>query len=324
MPATKDDKKKNRRARRGSPTRGEGSDDEGHVAIACSMIVNSSTKHVTFSKSKASVLKHQIPEGNSMDCESRYHGTGHSSLMDEETPNPVDVESLSKAKSNEAAKKARWKARKLAAEVGAPKGSFAMPCATGRKWIIDSGSCFDIVNAHEMKPAEAKNATKSARPYRMITAAGVINAERETTVPLANIGSKATAIVMSDSPCVLSLGKRCMQEGFSFEWNAGENPVLVTPDGRRHILELQNLVPVMPVVKGTEPAARQAEPDASGSTEGPTPSTTASAETIPKDHCLTHFPKLAWCEVCQRAKSQRAACKRKKREPAARPAEDGG
>ena len=85
-----------------------------------------------------------------MDSESRYHGTGHSSDMDDETPNPVDVESLSKTKSIEAVKKARWKAPKLAAEVGAPKGYFAMPCAAGRKWIIDSGSCFDLVNAREI------------------------------------------------------------------------------------------------------------------------------------------------------------------------------
>ena len=83
----------------------------------------------------------------------------------------------------------------------------------------------------------------------MITAAGVVNAEREIVVPLACLGSKATATVMDNSPRVLSLGKRCMQEGFLFVWNAGAKPVLVAPDGRRHTLELQNLVPVMPVRK---------------------------------------------------------------------------
>ena len=117
---------------------------------------------------------------------------------------------------------------------------------------LDSGSCFDIVNTHEMRPGEKRKATKADRPYRMITAGGIVKADQETTVPLASTGSKATAIVMDDSPCVLSLGKRCMQEGFSFEWNAGENPVLVTPRGSRHTLELQNLVPVMPVVGRAE------------------------------------------------------------------------
>ena len=141
------------------------------------------------------------------------------------------------------------RARRLATRVGEPNIKTSVtPCLKDRKWIVDSGSCFDIVNPHELKPGEAKKTSKATRPYRMITAAGVVNAERETVVPLACLGSKATAIVMDNSPCVLSLGKRCMQEGFSFVWNAGAKPVLVAPDGRRHTLELQNLVPVMQVL----------------------------------------------------------------------------
>ena len=53
------------------------------------------------------------------------------------------------------------------------------------------------------------------------------------------------------------------------------------------------------------------------------PSTTQPSENIPKEHYLTHFPKLASCEICQRAKSQRATCKRKKRELAEKTAENG-
>ena len=118
----------------------------------------------------------------------------------------------------------------------------------------------------------------------MITAGGIVNADRETTVPLAATGSKATAIVMDDSPCVLSLGKRCMQEGFSFEWNAGENPVLVTPEGNCHTLDLQNLVPVMPVVGRAELGETLAEPVASVPS-GPEPTNPPIGGS--RDHALT-------------------------------------
>ena len=144
----------------------------------------------------------------------------------------IDIGKISQAHIRKKKGKARWKAKRLARTVGVPEGfTVVMPCSNDRKWIVDSGSCFDIVNTNELRPGEKKNTTMTQRPYRMITAAGIVKADRETIVPLANTGRKATAIIMNDSPCVLSLGKRCMQEGFSFEWNAGENPTLVTPEG---------------------------------------------------------------------------------------------
>ena len=65
-----------------------------------------------------------------------------------------------------------------------------------------------------------------------------------------------------------------MQEGFSFEWNAGSNPLLTTPDGARHELEVQNLVPVLPVVgddscTGGTRAEEISSPSSSSSNQSP-------------------------------------------------------
>ena len=103
---------------------------------------------------------------------------------------------------------------------------------------------------------------------------------------------------------------------------AGENPVLIAPDGGRHTLELQNLVPVMPVVKDQKPAEMLAPSGTAAADQGGK-QPDKPAEGIPKEHYLTHFPKLSTCDVCQRAKAQRATCKRKKQEQAGMPAGGG-
>ena len=161
----------------------------------------------------------------------------------------------------------------------------------------------------------------------MITANGVVSADREATIPTST-GEEATAIVMKDSPCVLSLGKRCMLEGYSFEWNAGESPVLVSPDGKRRRLELQNMVPVLPAtVEGEtsdrsdpvvedvteERADREASPHSTEASASSPPPVIARA-TVGYDHNLTHFPKLSTCEICAKAKTQKAQCRRKHKE----------
>ena len=103
----------------------------------------------------------------------------------------MNVKDISESASQKAMKDAVWKARRLAMQVRAPKHvCAAMPCTSGRKFIVDRGPCFDIVNAYEMEPGEAKQVTKSARPYRMITAAGVVKAERETTVRWPTLGRR--------------------------------------------------------------------------------------------------------------------------------------
>ena len=122
------------------------------------------------------------------------------------------------------------------------------------------------------------------------------------------------ANVMDNSPCVQSLGKRCMQGGFSFVWNAGTGAVLVAPNGRRHTLDIQHLVRVMPVRGQTELAEMHATSDSTKGHQETKPSDEVSIKNeIPKDHCFTHFPKLSTCDVCQQAKTQKATCRRKKR-----------
>lgn len=61
------------------------------------------------------------------------------------------------------------------------------------------------------------------------TANGEVTASKRHEVPLRS-SATADALVLKGCPNTLSLGKRYVEEGFAFEWKAGEKPALRSPD----------------------------------------------------------------------------------------------
>jgi hypothetical protein len=51
--------------------------------------------------------------------------------------------------------------------------------------------------------------------------------------------------ILPATPPVLSVGRRCMEHGYSFMWMAGRDPIFVLPSGKRVALEVEGLVPYL-------------------------------------------------------------------------------
>ena len=193
--------------------------------------------------------------------------------------------------------------------------------ATTRRWVVDSGSCFDIVGKLSLSDSDQTRIRHSKNGVILQTANGVINETRTVDISVDCIDKTIEAVVLDQCPNILSLGHRCMIEGYSFRWDAGQNPVLIKPDGREIVLELEWLVPVLPVISGacgTEEfeAAQALEPGGTldqAATEPPPPLPPPSGiarEKPPSTHEL-----FSTCKICFEAKLQRAPC-HKKRESA--------
>ena len=102
-----------------------------------------------------------------------------------------------------------------------------------RSWVIDSGSCVNLIRTDELTSDEASRIRPvPGGPENLITANGPTVANREVSVRLGSCDSSATALVLDDSPSVLSLG-RLIEDGFSFEWRAGCDPVLTSHKGEK-------------------------------------------------------------------------------------------
>ena len=60
-------------------------------------------------------------------------------------------------------------------------------------------------------------------------------------------GKPIEAHVLAESPSLISLGRLCGEEGFSFRWEPGKRPQLKSADGGWMTLDVQNPVPVWPM-----------------------------------------------------------------------------
>ena len=164
---------------------------------------------------------------------------------------------------------------------------------------------------------------------RLITGAGSVSATHEVTVDPFSPGTETRALALEDCPPILSLGKLCLESGFSFNWLTGQPPSLTFPDGRTIVLNVEGRVPVWPVNgKPVLACSADGEPDASpgarGSSDPPATdphpadgddgeltTTERGVTKLSPEHFLTHEPKHHDCEVCRRAKLIGRPCRRK-------------
>ena len=65
----------------------------------------------------------------------------------------------------------------------------------------------------------------------MATANGVIRPDRGVQISIDDLNITTQALVLDNSPAVLSLGRLCQVSGFTFTWEPGSNPVLTDPLG---------------------------------------------------------------------------------------------
>lgn len=143
----------------------------------------------------------------------------------------------------------------------------------------------------------------------------------------------ADALIMKGWPDMLSLGKRYVEEGFSFIWNSGERPVLTSPDGQGFDLDIEHYARCStpqrlhlrqmahPLCEsGGEWGLRSSggrspppsgERSPQGDSCGENSSSSDEEVNIPPDLNLTRFPKIPACPVCQRAKAQHTPHRRK-------------
>ena len=71
-------------------------------------------------------------------------------------------------------------------------------------------------------------------------------ARRSIAADMQDIDEVIDAHVMQNTPSLISIGKRCMEQGYTFTWPAGELPVLQGPNGKEIVLDVLNNVPYLP------------------------------------------------------------------------------
>ena len=83
-----------------------------------------------------------------------------------------------------------------------------------------------MINKKDLNSAEIDTLTKSCSPAIVITANGEVQTYEEAIVYVKEVDIFLTMKVLENTPAVLSLGKLCDENGYSYEWINGQKPHL--------------------------------------------------------------------------------------------------
>ena len=129
-----------------------------------------------------------------------------------------------------------------------PSENRCLPASTlkpeEREFVVDSGASMHMISKKDLSDAEIDTLTKSCSPTIVLTANGEVQTHEEATVYVKELDIFLTMKVLENTPAVLSLGKLCDENGYSYEWINGQKPQLIK-DGIRIICNTENFVPIV-------------------------------------------------------------------------------
>ena len=96
-----------------------------------------------------------------------------------------------------------------------------------REFVVDSGASMHMISKKDLSEAEMDTLTKSCSPTIVITANGEVQTQEEAIVYVKELDMFLTMKVLENTPAVLSLGKLCDENGYSYEWINGQKPHLI-------------------------------------------------------------------------------------------------
>ena len=161
-------------------------------------------------------------------------------------PGPVDVTPTGVASGGAQSGAASGGATVGAASGGAIRGVALpgqLPAAPKVKWwLMDTGCSFDLVD-NDVTAKLKRHIRPVDERLLLNTANGDLEVRQQIDLRIPELGEQVTALVLPSTPSVLSIGKRCMREGYHFEWRPYSPPTLVTPSGL--VIELVDDVPCL-------------------------------------------------------------------------------
>ena len=129
-----------------------------------------------------------------------------------------------------------------------PSQNRCLPASTlkpeEREFVVDSGASMHMISKKDLSDAEMDTLTKSCSPAIVITANGEVQTHEEAVVYVKELVIFLTVKVLENTPAVLSLGKLCDENGYSYEWINGQKPHLIK-NGIRIPCNTENFVPTV-------------------------------------------------------------------------------
>ena len=113
------------------------------------------------------------------------------------------------------------------------------------KWIADTDASLDFLGLNHLTPDDKSKIFKATETRRCSTGAGPVLINKRIRVNYTPRHRTNAWIMPNKAPPCLSVGQRCIQEGWGFYWSPFCNPVMCSPDGLLFRLQTLRNVPYL-------------------------------------------------------------------------------
>ena len=114
----------------------------------------------------------------------------------------------------------------------------------GTRWLGDTGTDQDIVGESQLVVARS-NIREADVNITLSTANGPITADRSIDTHIPALCEGFSPYVLKDSPPALSIGQRCLEDGYDFVWGRDNKPIFVRPDNEVVQFKMSSRVPFL-------------------------------------------------------------------------------
>ena len=110
-----------------------------------------------------------------------------------------------------------------------------------KRFIMDSGSGHDLISAKKIDRMDLP--TYDDVVVNFHTANGVTSSTKRSDIKFEAFDEPAQAHILEDTPSVMSMGKRCVDLGYSFIWPSGKTPYMIDSNGDIIEMTVRDYIP---------------------------------------------------------------------------------
>ena len=110
-----------------------------------------------------------------------------------------------------------------------------------KRFIMDSGSGHDLISAKKIDRMDLP--TYDDMVVNFHTANGVTSSTKRSDIKFEAFDEPAQAHILEDTPSVMSMGKRCIDLGYSFIWPSGKTPYMIDSNGDIIEMTVRDYIP---------------------------------------------------------------------------------
>jgi hypothetical protein len=102
-----------------------------------------------------------------------------------------------------------------------------------RSWLLDTGCKYDLTTRASIPLHQVDSIFRAPMPILLATANDLVQGDKVVAQQIGELGEVAEPYVLDSTPDVLSIGRRCVEDGYEFVWKPYSlHPTITTPRGR--------------------------------------------------------------------------------------------